>query len=119
MVLCGRGVITSRNLCSDENEVGRDSQGCWSIKGTVGSAWQDSKHPHPCRSRQIFLTLAASLGFSGSQRRLAVCVHVDDNDDDDSIFFVSATNQFPTRSVKQLPSCLESCNWSITSVFGC
>ena len=72
------------------------------------------------RSRPIFLTLAASLGFQTHKGDVKCAFvqgdldeqRVDDDDDDQH-------NQFPTRSANQSPSYLESSNWSIISVFDC
>ena len=71
------------------------------------------------RSRQIFLTLAASLGFQTHKEDVKCAFlhgdldeqRVDDDDDDDNFKLQSSANQSPTY--------LESCNWSIISVFDC
>ena len=100
----------------------------------------------PRRSRQIFLTLAASLGFQTHKRDVKCAFLQGDSDEQhvDDAFFDSCSDgvnemrhrvrttltmmtiaklsqhdQFPTRSVNQSPSYLENCNWSIISVFGC
>ena len=78
------------------------------------------------QSRQIFLTLAASLGFQTHKGNVKCAFllgdldeqRVDDDDDDDNSE-LSQHNQFPTHSANQSQSYLESCNWSIISVYDC
>ena len=78
------------------------------------------------RSRQIFLTLASSLGLETHKRNVTCAFlqgdldeqYVDDADDDDN-FKLSQHNQFSTHSVNKSPSYLENCNWSIICVFDC
>ena len=75
------------------------------------------------RSRQIFLTPAASLDFQ-THRRHVKCTflqgdldeqHADDDDDDN---FKIESAQPISDTFCEHPSYLESCNWSIISVFG-
>ena len=79
--------------------------------------------PTARRSRQMFLTLAASLGFQNHKRDVK-CAFLQGTWTSNmrttatmTLGKLSQRNQFSTRSANQFPSCLESCNWSIISVF--
>ena len=78
------------------------------------------------RSRQIFLTLAASLGFQthkGDVKCAFLQGDLDEqyaNDDDDDHFKIESVQPIFRHVLRTNPrSDLESCNWSIISVFGC
>ena len=75
------------------------------------------------RSCQNFLTYVASLGFQshkGDVKCAFLQGDVDEQHVDDTtmrnFINMSQRNRFPTRSTNQFPGCLESCEWSITSV---
>ena len=78
------------------------------------------------RHRQIFLTTVASLWFQIHKGDVKCSFQQGDlannvDDDNDDIFKIeSAQLVSDTFSLRhQFPSCLESCNWSITSSFAC
>ena len=77
------------------------------------------------RCRQIFLTLAVSLGLETHERDVKCAFlhrdfdeqRADDNDDDD--FKIELAQPVSDTFCEPVPGCLESCSWSIASVFTC
>ena len=92
-----------------------------SLNSTIGGA--RFHRPKTLQDTKVFSNLIPSISsdfpdtcrvtwFSNSQRKREMCTMMTSSK-------LSQHNQFPTRSVNQFPSCLESCNWSIISAFGC